>query len=130
MTAQKENQVLSFCGKCKEPTMHEILEMVDEDIIGKCICSICKAKHLYRDPVTKKSPKKGKSKAPAPEKVWKQALDEAEGDSKKYSMKAGFESGQIIEHKTFGKGVIEEVINDKKIKVVFEQGLKILVHNQ
>ena len=125
-----ENQILSFCGKCKEPTMHEILDMVDEEIVGKCLCSICQAKHNYRDPVTKKTPKKGKPKGPAPEKVWKQALDQAGGQAKNYSMKAQFEPGQLIEHKTFGKGVIEEVINEKKIRVVFEAGTKILVHNQ
>ena len=34
-------EVLSYCGKCKMPLAHVILDMKTESTIGKCQCNTC-----------------------------------------------------------------------------------------
>jgi hypothetical protein len=47
---------------------------------------------------------------------------------KTYSPKELFQKGEVINHKSFGIGIIEEVRIDKKIVVIFRAGEKVLVH--
>jgi len=133
MNAAKENseEVLSFCGRCKSATKHTILSMIDEEMVDKCECKDCGGKHSFRDPVTKKLPKKKKSKTPqSPEKIWQDAVTKSSGRAVPYNMKAKFTEGQMIEHPIFGTGIVESIINDNKVKVVFELGAKTLVQNK
>lgn len=129
--------VLSYCGKCKLALAHVIINMKEANKIGKCECKTCHAKHNYRDPeaLNKPSKKKGGSrsrkKAEKPVgDLWKEALATAGGTSQPYSMDKKFSEGDLIEHSFFGRGVVEQNIESNKIKILFEQGIKILIHNQ
>ena len=42
-----------------------------------------------------------------------------------YSMKASFGEGDIIDHKTFGKGIVTET-SFERIEVLFQDGIKTL----
>lgn len=122
-------EVLSYCGKCKLPLAHIIVSMKDETKIGKCECKTCSANHNYRDPegVGKKKTKRGTKKEAVPvEKLWQEALSNAQGEPKAYSMDAKFEEGDLIDHPTFGKGVVEKLIENNKIQTLFEHGMKLL----
>jgi len=64
---------------------------------------------------------------------WKALMEKAtEGKAKRseYSIKATFEKGTIVEHKTFGDGVVETVVDSGKIMVCFLDGDKLLVHGR
>jgi hypothetical protein len=127
-------EILSYCGKCKLALAHTIISLNKKGNADKCECNTCGATHKYRDPdkatkkraPAKKAPKKEKI---SPEMIWKEAIASAKGLSQPYKMNGDFSEGDLIEHSTFGKGVVGELISDKKIRVIFEEGEKILVHN-
>lgn len=126
-------EVLAYCGKCKLPLAHTIANMDEDGRIGKCECKTCGALHNYRDPETKKAPpKKGsRAKKTVPvEEIWKQAVEMAKGESKAYAMDGEFDAGDLIEHPTFGKGVVEQIVDGKKIRTLFETGHKMLIQKQ
>jgi ribosomal protein L44E len=137
MSNEKETglgkEVLSYCGKCKKPTNHIVTTLNKKGTVDKCKCQTCKAVHKYRDPdkPVKTRAKKTTKKADAPpEVVWSDAMSTAKGPSKPYKMSSEFEKGDVIEHPTFGRGIVEELIADNKIKVVFEESGKLLAHNR
>lgn len=138
MSTEKElevgQEILSYCGKCKKPTDHVIISLNKKGGADRCECKTCKAKHKYRDP---EGPKKKKStskrsskKAVSAEEAWNEALAGAKGPAKAYAMHAEFEQGDLIDHPTFGKGVVAEIMDGNKIKTVFESAEKVLVHNR
>ncbi len=125
-------EILSFCGKCKLPLAHTIIAMKKNGSVGKCECKTCGALHLYRDP---DKPKKPRAKAKATKKesaesIWNTAMAGASEPAKAYAMTAEFAMGDLVDHPTFGKGVVEELIDHNKIKMVFETGEKILIHTK
>ena len=127
-------EVLSHCNKCKLALAHIILVMKDDGKIGRCLCKTCGAKHVYKDPdaVKKKATRKRKPKAPEVpiEEVWKDALSKAQGDPKQYNIKGEFFNGEVINHPTFGQGVVDKQLDGDKIHVIFETDIKTLVQNR
>jgi len=126
-------EVLSLCGKCKLALAHVIIAMKKNGSIGKCECKTCGAVHLYRDPDKPKKARATKtriSKKESPEVTWNRAIAEASQPAKPYAMTAEFAMGDLIDHPTFGKGVVEELIGHNKIKIVFETSTKLLIHKQ
>ncbi len=127
-------EILSYCGKCKMPTGHIINSLTKKGTADKCECQTCKALHKYRDP-EKNPPKKRAAKAPAKktvsiEELWTEAIEKAVGSTKPYAMDAEFEEGDLIEHATFGRGVVQELVPEKKIKVLFKEAEKLLACNR
>jgi hypothetical protein len=47
--------------------------------------------------------------------------------AKKYSPKDKYETGDVLEHATFGRGVATAVRGGTKIEVLFESGSKVLI---
>jgi len=46
-----------------------------------------------------------------------------------YSIRDRYEVGQVIDHRKFGGGVVEGVV-DRKIRVVFSDGERLLIHDR
>jgi ribosomal protein L44E len=137
MSSDKENglgkEVLSYCGKCKQPTNHIVTTLNKKGVVDKCECQTCKAVHKYRDPdkpVKKRATKSTKKADVEPEVIWSEVMSAAKGPSKPYKMSAEFAKGDLIDHPMFGRGVVEELIDANKIKVVFEESGKLLAHNR
>lgn len=136
MSKEKENdlgkEVLSYCGKCKMPTNHIVTTLNKKGAVDKCKCQTCKALHKYRDPDKPVKPRATKAKKAeiAPEVVWSEAMSGAKGPPKPYKMSGEFAKGDVIEHPMFGRGIVEELISDNKIQVVFEESGKLLAHNR
>jgi len=122
-------EVLSYCGKCKLPSAHVILDMKDETKIGKCQCKTCKAKHNYRDPDAPVKKRATTTRKPtiSIEEIWKSAVAKTDGKAKPYTMDKRFEEGDLIDHSTFGKGVVMKLVLDNKIEVQFEESSKLLI---
>jgi len=131
-------EVLSYCGKCKLLLGHLIVTMKDEVKPHKVQCLTCKANHAFRNPpgkrakAAKKSPSKSASRAKSENsaKDWSGVIAGASGPVKDYSMKAMFEVGDLISHQKFGQGHVEFLLDQDKIVVLFESGIKTLVHGK
>jgi len=125
-------EVLSHCNKCALALAHIVLVIKEDGKLGRCQCKTCGAKHVYKDPeaVKKKATRKRRKKAAEVPMVdlWQSALKASEHEPKKYSIKDQFYLGEIIDHPTFGQGVVQKEMDGNKISVIFETDYKTLVH--
>ena len=129
-------EVLSYCGKCKLPLAHIIVSMKDSATIGKVTCKTCNATHAYKDPATKTKKVKSKTaggrtrkKSISVGELWIEQMNKASGKARAYGIREVFAVGEIIDHKKFGPGIVQEIIEDK-IEVLFQHELKLLVHSK
>ena len=129
-------EVLSYCGKCKLPLGHIIVSMKDATTIGKVECNTCHSTHMYKDPATKakkvkntSTRKRSAKKTVSVGELWMTEMGKASGKARPYSIREKFITGDIIDHKKFGPGIVQELIDDK-IEVLFQHELKLLVHGK
>ncbi len=128
-------EVLSYCGKCKLPLGHTIVSMKDATTIGKVECNTCHAIHMYKDPATKAkkvrntSTRRSAKKTVSAGQLWMEQMGSASGKAKTYSIREVFIVGDIIDHKKFGPGIVQNLIDDK-IEVLFQHEMKLLVHGK
>ena len=127
--------VLAFCNKCKLTLSHIIVTMKDVKKIHKVECNTCKHTHAYKDPSASKVAKKRttarrKSQTLPLAEVWRNALDKAQGASIPYSIKTVFAKGDVINHPKFGDGVVEAVVDNDKISIIFQSEIKVLIHGR
>ena len=127
-------EVISFCGKCKLPLTHMITAMKSADKIAKVECKTCGATHAYKDPAKasttkRKATGKTRAKKVSISDLWMEKMGQTKKKSQAYSMKGNFELGDILDHKKFGPGIVDQV-RDDKIEVIFRHEIKTLVHNK
>lgn len=134
--------VLAYCSKCKLTLSHIIMALKDPNTIAKVQCNTCKSIHAFKeDPgikktVSGKAPKgtrgrKAKDNKPGVSinEMWVEAMNNTKNKSKEYSTKTRFIIGDVVDHPKFGPGVVEEILDNTKIKVIFRNEIKVLVHN-
>ena len=140
------DEVDSKCTKCKDLTNHKIVAMVEQEIV-KVECNVCGGRHKYRPekPVKAKTKKKApaKKKAAAKKKPAKPKLTLAvkkaieiftklmkgrnEADALPYSMTTQFGKNDLINHPSFGIGVVTAIIPPNKIELTFIEGPKLFI---
>lgn len=134
-------EVLSQCNKCKLILAHIIVTMKDTTTPDKVMCKTCKGTHTFKDPgatkrktsvarVIKTSKGKGKKSTETVAELWTKALNKTTAKTKDYSMKESFSMGDIINHPTFGQGVVERLIDNNKIEVIFQDDYRTLLHKK
>lgn len=119
------DDVDSQCLKCKALTNHTIIALIEEKI-AKVQCNVCRASHKYRPAVAAKPPRvraPAKPKRPAPRQ---HSADWDAAQALKYSMTAAFRQNDLIDHPTFGLGLVVGTIQPNKIEAQFDGGRKIL----
>lgn len=128
---------LSFCKKCNLTLSHTIVAMADNVTIAKVKCNTCQAIHKYKDPALAKLTKKKtpisqltKKFAPTFSNIWEEGTKNSSKTAKPYSTKEKFLQGDVIEHPTFGTGVVNGFLDQDKIKVIFKSEEKTLLHNK
>jgi DNA-directed RNA polymerase subunit M/transcription elongation factor TFIIS len=109
--------VASYCTKCKVNLDHTIMVM-DGDAIGRVRCKSCGNSHRYRNPlvvqkVRKPRAKKGAGEGATADIVWEAGLAEAKGKEREYSMAGKYRVGDIVNHRTFGKGIVMKLYANK-----------------
>src|SRR5210317_1355962 len=128
LSAGKE--VLSYCNSCKASLAH-IIEVMKGNVPHKVKCKTCKKTHVYKDPskvnATKTRARRTTKKSKSTVLSWSEAIAKVKTPAKKYSPKETFLEGDLIDHPTFGKGVVEKNLDNTKIVVIFENDLKTLV---
>lgn len=133
-------EIEAYCGKCKTDTLH-VITAIDDEKIEKVMCKICMSYHKYRKPaegsakpVAKKTEETKTTKRKVTKRTrrdkWTRLLDSTDSDAAiQYQMDKDYETETPIHHTTFGLGIVKNIIDSRKIEVLFHDGAKILVQN-
>jgi len=136
-------EVDAFCTRCKLTLAHTILAMVGTKIV-RVRCNTCGGDHVYRSaPGTTDRPSAssrsttarsaGTPRAERPEKVVISFEEQLAGkdiaNAPKYSPKDAYQLDQVIQHPTFGLGLVTAVRGDK-VDIAFKSETKTLVHGR
>ncbi len=127
-----------FCKKCDCERYHVVLAHPTPQS-AKIECEVCKRKSTLKLSIGPSGKsrlaaatrsRKTKASQEAPETKWRELLASTNLDNKKpYSMRQSFQTEDAIEHPKFGLGVVTQAAA-QQIEVVFESGVKALVHNR
>lgn len=145
MIARVGAEVDAWCTKCKMDLTHRIVAVLEAKP-KRVECETCHSQHNYR------KPKSGAAAIPEPKKTsrsngaspkakrltknqtellaqWESAVTgKPKSNFARYSAKQSFTQDQLLDHATFGQGVVSEVLEDRKISVLFRDGQKVLAH--
>jgi hypothetical protein len=138
-------EIDAYCGKCELNLAHTIIAMVGPKVV-RVKCNTCGSDHQYRgeQPLVKAmsfaAPKKSSSgtsaskpratKAPVVVVSWDEQFKGKDlTKAKKYSPRETFAVDDVVDHPTFGLGLVRAVRGDK-IEVGFKQEDKVLVHGK
>ena len=114
------------CTKCRKNTNHIIVAIVKE-VPAKVECNTCSGQHKYRPPTAPKKPAVRRTVDPkiAERKEWEELMPSMNGKQKTdYSMTTAFKVGSLMNHSVFGVGIVQSHGGPRKIKVLFEDGVK------
>jgi len=106
--------IASLCTKCKLNLDHAIVAMDGETIV-KVKCKTCGSVHKFRnpaDPPKVRAPRAKKDSKTAVS-VWENGIASARGKEHSYSMGSKYRVGDIVNHDTFGKGVVQKLYTNK-----------------
>ncbi|OPX35718.1 MAG: hypothetical protein B1H12_08510 [Desulfobacteraceae bacterium 4484_190.2] len=135
MVNKATKDVIAYCVSCKMDLAHTVVAM-DGETVKKVLCNTCNKEHVYRAPkgekaLTNKNKPVRKTRVKKiidPDVLWEKALEPVQNlPSKLYTINGSFESGEKIDHKTFGLGLITKVIQPNKMEVIFKMGTKIMI---
>jgi hypothetical protein len=108
--------VASLCTKCKLNLDHAIVAM-DGEAIAKVKCKTCGSVHKFRnpaDPPKVRTPRAKKAdSAKNASSLWESGIAGARGKEHSYSMGSKYRVGDIVNHDTFGKGVVQKLYTNK-----------------
>ncbi|NOT80220.1 MAG: hypothetical protein HOP07_14595 [Bacteriovoracaceae bacterium] len=107
----------------------------------KVQCKTCKSTQSFKDPsgkkkktsiskVIKSARGSGKKSTETVGELWTKALTKANASSKEYTIRGSFQMGDLIDHPTFGQGVVEKLIDNNKIEVLFQDDYRTLMHQK
>jgi len=122
-------EIDAFCTKCKRLTTHTVVSIL-RGRPAKVLCNICESQHQYRTAAPEPSREGRVKSAPKTRALWEEALQRAGSQVLPYAMEARFEPEQVIEHATFGKGVVVRTYDITKMEVLFQDQVRRLVHNR
>lgn len=130
------DNIESHCTKCRTLMNHTIVALIN-DQPGRVECNTCKGVHNYRKPTVKKvasgseapssARKKSTRKVDPDLTTWAElSLDQKKGVAVTYSLQGVFKQEQIVNHPTFGLGMVMQLLPPNKVEVLFQDGRKLL----
>jgi hypothetical protein len=138
----------AYCGKCKSDRNHIVLE-ADGMQVRLVRCEKCGEEGSLVAPRAKTraalleiaQKKKKKKKAPAtkrrskkavsPEEMFRELTDGSDLSSAvPYNVKKPLSAGDIVDHPTFGIGIVTVKTDVQKAKIFFETGERIMICNR
>ena len=126
--------VITMCTKCGMELNHVVVAHDKVGMAENVKCHTCGSEHKYR-PDKKRAPKKTSKKSISTQEVdltktfEKLAEKFKEKKPLPYSMSGSFKNDDVIDHKTFGMGIVISASSDK-MEVAFSGGPRILVCNR
>lgn len=133
----------AFCSRCRLILAHIVLYEVGGLIRG-VKCKTCGAEHRYHGPVPEKkrfvpairrnwagSAVQPRTVRPADLRQWEalNAVTHPDAVIWEYSLKEGYEKGDVINHSLFGRGFVESITADG-MEVLFREGRKRMAMNR
>jgi ribosomal protein L37E len=127
--------LITRCRRCGLDLMHVVIVHNQEGIVERVKCKTCGSEHKYH-PDKKKPPSRPVQKKRAvPKKenfaaVFEKLAEKTSGKTAiPYSISGSFQLEDVIDHKTFGTGIVSS-ISHQKMEVVFRDGPRILGCNR
>ncbi len=134
-------EIICFCSSCKLDLRHTIVahRSGNSGSIAKVKCHTCTKIHAYRNnPGTKGAEAAAKKRESSPrekaqiipvEVEWREMLSKSENKpSLAYAPTKEYQAGDVIEHPTFGAGVVRAIKDGNKFEVLFQRDVKTLIH--
>ena len=125
-TLSPGDKIEARCTKCRKNSKHLVVSLQDGNP-EQVQCRVCDRQHKYRPPtkVRKVSMKSVVEQKIADQKKWKKISAAAEvNKAKPYSMTESYKSDTLIDHPTFGVGIVQRVIGSQKMEILFAEGIK------
>jgi hypothetical protein len=137
----------AYCTECKSDTDHRVLE-VDGKLVRAVRCEKCSNEGILRAPRDKTKaalidyakrssapppPRKNtrSKKVVPPEETFRELTEHLELDTATtYNIKKPLAEGDLIDHPSFGVGLVTMVTDLHKAKVFFETGERVMVCNR
>lgn len=129
-----DQNVMTMCTKCEMELSHVVVARNAGGIVERVKCHTCETEHKYR-PDKKKASKKASKKSINTQEVdlkktYEKLVQKFKGKKRlPYSMSGSFKNDDVIDHKTFGMGIVISASHDK-MEVVFSDEPRILVCNR
>ena len=121
------------CTKCKLPLTHTVVLHNSEGIVERVQCRTCGSEHKYHPEkkAVKKPAKKRragvKTRKPDAATIFEQLSQKfQEKEQVTYTMEGSYKTNDVIDHKTFGKGIVTDV-SYQKMEVAFADAPRLLV---
>ena len=128
------------CSKCETDRYHRVLAHLSSTE-ARLECEVCHSKRKLnigtsmatkkktKTSTKKKSTKKTKAES-AHEETWNELKEKfSDLPPEVYSIRGSFRADTVIDHPTFGLGVVTESAGHK-IEVCFQEGMKTLMHRR
>jgi len=126
--------VITMCTKCEMELDHVVVAHNAAGIVERVKCHTCGGEHKYR-PDKKRATKKTSVKQISTKEVDSTETFERLAQKFKekkplpYRMSGSFKNDDVIDHRTFGMGIVISASHDK-MEVAFSDGPRILVCNR
>ncbi len=133
-------EIVCFCSTCKIDLRHVIVahKSGNSGPIAKVKCNTCGKIHAHRaNPGERATIAAKRANRPAREKAvvipieveWREQLSARENSKAiDYAPSGDFKVGDVVDHPTFGQGVVRTVKEGNKFEVIFQRDVKTLVH--
>ena len=122
--------VQSWCTRCRQMREHVVAEVAHKRP-ARVTCASCNGEHLYRaqPPRSRAVPSDGTVVVHPAE--WEDLMAVADLDKvQPYMMKRGYATGDVMDHRVFGLGVVVREVDGGKIQVSFKDGIRLMVCNR
>ena len=118
------------CTKCGV-VAHVIVALV-EGKIAKVECKECGSRHRHRSliPGRTRASGAGKTRARSTKATTPSVEPDLSRPVRPYATTETYTVGQRIDHRTLGRGVVEQVASATKVHVSFPDGMKTLIHGR
>ncbi|HEX8423382.1 MAG TPA: hypothetical protein VF634_08220 [Pyrinomonadaceae bacterium] len=119
------DDVHSYCGRCKEERMHQVVALHSDGRAERVTCNYCQSTHRYRDPEAKAAVKTRRTTAASSSGEKERAASNK--PARPYSPQESYAAGDKITHTKFGEGSVVEA-RQGKIDVRFGRETRTLLH--
>ncbi len=122
------DEVIHYCTRCKLDLNHRVIR-VDDGVPKRVLCLTCQSDRVYRPkgtPARRSAAGRAASAREALEAQWREKLHGYAANAKPYSMEVPFKLDEILNHKTFGLGLSTEFVPPDKMKIFFEDGMRLM----
>lgn len=127
----------AFCSRCQMVLAHTVTAKLGNQIV-RVICNTCKAEHRYRPSAGASAPRRRREADPVRQPKTRAQRSDFDrlvagkdlSSARPYSPRETFTQGELLQHPSFGVGVVSAVKTGGKVEVVFPSSVKVLLHGR